>query len=161
MSGMVPHRSVSLVSTVIWRAGWRAGPSYIALKYLSKVLYSGKMLESPNYLASRERGEMVPMMTLNKFTDPEDEWSWWEKLQIMVKMATGDEFGNNNPALWRIGTMEDGVYLAVTDSKVPTRFNLSSWRHWASSIQPCIHSPSLDALTGCENRTRTIPSTST
>jgi len=92
----------------------------------SKVLYSGKMLESPNYLASKERGEMVPMMTLNKFADPKDEWNWWEKLQIMVKMFAGTEFGNNNPALWRIGPMDEGIYLAVTDGKVPTRFNLSS-----------------------------------
>lgn len=62
----------------------------------SKVLYSGKMLESPNYVASREKGEMVPMMTLNKFADPEDEWNWWEKLQIMVKMFAGTEFDGSN-----------------------------------------------------------------
>merc|ERR1712012_1194474 len=34
--------------------------------------------------------------------------------------------GNNNPALWRIGSAdENGVYMAVTDAKVPTRFNIS------------------------------------
>ena len=30
------------------------------------VLYSGRMLEPPNYLASVEAGELQPMMTLNK-----------------------------------------------------------------------------------------------
>ena len=57
------------------------------------MLYSGKMLESPNYVASKEKGELVPQLTLNKFDNPEDEWSWWEKLQIVFKMFTGDEFG--------------------------------------------------------------------
>ena len=50
-------------------------------------------------------------MTLNKFVDPTDEWSWWEKLQIVYKMFTGDEMGNNNPAVWRIGPQQDGIYL--------------------------------------------------
>ena len=69
---------------------------------LSFVL-SGKMLESPNYVASVAAGELVPQLTLNKFSSEEEEWSWWEKLQIMYKMFTMNEHGNNNPALWRIG----------------------------------------------------------
>ena len=83
---------------------------------------SGKMLQSPNYAASVEAGELVPQITLNKFSSEEEEWSWWEKLQIFYKMLRMDEFGNNNPALWRIGPQEDGVYLAVTDAKVATRW---------------------------------------
>ena len=79
------------------------------------------MLQSPNYAASVEAGELVPQITLNKFSSEEEEWSWWEKLQIFYKMLRMDEFGNNNPALWRIGPQEDGVYLAVTDAKVATR----------------------------------------
>lgn len=51
------------------------------------------MLESPNYVASKDKGELVPQLTLNKFDNPEDEWSWWEKLQIVFKMFLGDEFG--------------------------------------------------------------------
>ena len=43
----------------------------------------------------------------------------------MYKMLKGEEHGNNNPALWRIGPQEDGIYLAVTDAKVATRFNIS------------------------------------
>jgi hypothetical protein len=65
------------------------------------VLYSGKMLESPNYLASVARGELVPSATLNKFASPEEEWSWGEKLTILKNSLTMTAFDNNNPALWR------------------------------------------------------------
>ena len=51
------------------------------------------MLESPNYVASVEKGELVPMVTLNKFDNVEDEWTWWEKLHIIFKMFLGDEMG--------------------------------------------------------------------
>ena len=89
----------------------------------AQVLYSGKMLEPPNYLASLEAGELVPQLTLNKFATEEEEWTWWEKLVIFYKMFKMDEFGNNNPALWRIGpeSTDDGIYMAVTDAKVATR----------------------------------------
>ena len=91
----------------------------------SNILYSGAMLQSPNYVASVKAGELVPQITLNFFRTEEEEWTWWDKLQIMYKMFTGDEHGNNNPALWRIGPQENGIYLAVTDAKVATRFNIS------------------------------------
>ena len=89
---------------------------------LSFVL-SGKMLESPNYLASVAAGELVPQLTLNRFSSPEEEWSWLERLEIIYKMVTMRAFDNNNPALWRLGpsNMEEGIYLAVTDSMVATR----------------------------------------
>ena len=51
------------------------------------------MLDSPNYVASKEKGELVPMVTLNKFDNVEDEWTWWEKLHIIFKMFLGDEMG--------------------------------------------------------------------
>ena len=51
------------------------------------------MLESPNYVASVKKGELVPMVTLNKFDNVEDEWTWWEKLHIIFKMFLGDEMG--------------------------------------------------------------------
>ena len=62
-------------------------------EHITQVLYSGKMLESPNYVASRDNGELVPQVTLNKFRDSDEEWTWWEKLQIAFKMLTGDEMG--------------------------------------------------------------------
>ena len=81
------------------------------------------MLESPTYLASVAAGELVPQLTLNKFSSPEEEWSWLERLEIIYKMVTMRAFDNNNPALWRLGpnNMEEGIYLAVTDSMVATR----------------------------------------
>jgi len=92
----------------------------------SSILYSGAMLKSPNYVDSVEKGELVPSITLNKFNTDEEEWTWWELLQIIYKsMVTMDESGNNNPALWRIGPENEGIYLAVTDAKVATRFNIS------------------------------------
>ena len=66
------------------------------------------------------------MLTLNKFANENDEWSFWEKILITYKVTTMNEFGNNNPAIWRIGSKDmNGIYLAVTDSKVATRFNIS------------------------------------
>ena len=91
----------------------------------SHILFSGAMLQSPNYVASVAAGELVPQITLNKFRTEEEEWTWWDKLVLMYKMLKGEEHGNNNPALWRIGPQHDGIYLAVTDAKVATRFNIS------------------------------------
>ena len=87
------------------------------------TVHSGKMLESPTYLASVAAGELVPQLTLNKFSSPEEEWSWLERLEIIYKMVTMRAFDNNNPALWRLGpsNMKEGIYLAVTDSMVATR----------------------------------------
>ena len=65
------------------------------------MLYSGKMLESPNYVASREQGELVPSMTLNKFETKEEEWSWTERMIILAKAVLHTAFDNMNPALWR------------------------------------------------------------
>jgi len=92
-----------------------------------QVLFSGKMLEPPNYLASVAAGELVPQRTLNKFANPEDEWKLWEKLQIAWKQITGTAFDTNDPAVWRIGdkSVENGIYMAVTDAPVPVQFNIS------------------------------------
>ncbi len=40
---------------------------------------------------------------------------------------TGTAFDNNNPALWRMGekSVENGIYMAVTDAPVPVRFNIT------------------------------------
>ena len=37
-------------------------------------------------LASVEAGELVPQTTLNKFANPDDEWTFWEKMQISYKV---------------------------------------------------------------------------
>jgi len=115
----------------------------------SQVLFSGKMLESPNYLASVAAGELQPMTTLNKFGTIEEEWTLWEKLIIAKKSLQMTAFDNNNPALWRIGmnSAEDGTYLAVTDTPVPTRFNISDLStmgmmypsSWPATLSGCAH----------------------
>ena len=61
----------------------------------SHILFSGAMLQSPNYVASVEAGELVPQITLNKFRTEEEEWTWWDRLQIMYKMMRSEEHGNN------------------------------------------------------------------
>ena len=52
----------------------------------SHILFSGAMLQSPNYVASVAAGELVPMITLNKFRTEEEEWTWWDKLEIIYKI---------------------------------------------------------------------------
>jgi len=115
----------------------------------SEVLFSGKMLESPNYLASVAAGELQPMTTLNKFGTVEEEWSFFEKMIIMKNSIQLTAFDNNNPALWRIGqkNINDGIYLAVTDAPVPIRFNISDlstvgmeYPHiWPATLTGCAH----------------------
>merc|ERR1719369_1939266 len=110
----------------------------------SKVLFSGRMLEPPNYLESVAAGELQPMFTLSKFATAEEEWSLWEKFKILRTA-----FENNNPALWRIGKkdIQEGVYMAVTDSFVPTRFNISDLStmgmlfpsSWPATLSGCAH----------------------
>ena len=115
----------------------------------STVLFSGKMLESPNYLASVDAGELQPMSTLNKFGTVEEEWTFMEKMTILKKTILNTAYDNNSPALWRIGknTLDDGVYLAVTDSPTPTRFNLTDLstigmeypNAWPPTLSGCAH----------------------
>ena len=52
-----------------------------------KVLFSGKMLESQNYLDSVAAGELTPQFTLNQFVNPEDDWNVWEKMEIFYKVC--------------------------------------------------------------------------
>jgi len=111
-----------------WLEGWAKIHSF---KFNgSRVLFSGKMLETPLYKENVKNGEMTPQMSFNYFENPEDEWSFWEKLQIVRKMAGGMAGGydNSNPAVWRIGPAnpEKGVYMAVTDDPVATRFDIDT-----------------------------------
>ena len=48
-------------------------------------------------------------------------------LVFNVKQITGTAFDTNNPAVWRIGdkSVENGIYMAVTDAPVPVQFNIS------------------------------------
>lgn len=109
-----------------WFEGWAKIHSF---KFNgSRVLFSGKMLEPPNYRKSVKKGELVPQMTFNYFDNPKDEWSFLEKLQIAKDMVEGTAYDNNNPAVWRIGPKDakKGIYLAVTDSPTSTRFDIDT-----------------------------------
>ena len=61
------------------------------------------MLETPNYKKSVKKGELTPQMTFNYFDNPEDEWSFWEKMTILKEFISNDAYDNSNPAVWRIG----------------------------------------------------------
>ena len=53
-----------------------------------KVLFSGKMLESKNYLDSVAAGELTPQLTLNQFINPDDDWDNFEKFEIFYKVTS-------------------------------------------------------------------------
>ncbi len=59
----------------------------IFMYHYFQVLFSGKMLESKNYLASVEKGELVPQLTLNEFVDKEHDWNILEEGQIMAGVS--------------------------------------------------------------------------
>ena len=59
-----------------------------------KVLFSGKMLESKNYMDSVAAGELTPQLTLNQFVNPADDWNMAEKFEIFYKVD--HLFGNSN-----------------------------------------------------------------
>lgn len=92
-----------------------------------KVLFSGKMLESDNYMASVEKGEIAPQLTLNQFVDKENDWNLLEEAEIMAGMMEGTAFDNFNPVVWRFGAKDkdEGIYMALTDSPSGFRFNIT------------------------------------
>jgi len=94
----------------------------------NRVLFSGKMMETPLYKESVWKGELVPQFTMNKFRTAEEEWSWSEKISIGFKMMSNSGYDNSNPGLWRIGAKdkEKGIHMAVTDFSVSTQFNIST-----------------------------------
>jgi hypothetical protein len=55
-----------------------------------KILFSGKFVKSLNYVESADQGYLTPQMTLNKFTDPNDEWNFLEYIKILTKVRDKD-----------------------------------------------------------------------
>merc|ERR1712020_648299 len=97
------------------------------------VYYSGKMIESTTFKDSVANGELVPQITLSPLADPKEEWGALEVASILTKVTAqwfniGDSIGydNNNPALWRMGSKEDPMYLATTDYPYPQRFDINT-----------------------------------
>ena len=117
------------------------------------------MLESPNYLASVEKGELVPSATLNKFATEEEEWTFAEKMIITAKSFALTAFDNNNPALWRIGpsSIEEGIYMGVTDGPTPIRFNISTLDTLGMQYPPFPPLPLLVQFSGDARPPRRLP----
>ena len=108
-----------------------------------KVLYSGRMVEVPLYLESVERGELVPQVeyliheccvsfcsiqnTLCKFEKEEEEWTFWEKLEILKKVPQFQSFENVNPASYKLaGGDHEDIFMAVTDNTVSARIDIDT-----------------------------------
>jgi len=99
----------------------------------SNVYFSGKMVESTTYMDSVAAGELVPQVTLNKLANPDEEWTALEIGDILYRQMTqwyGDlssnAYDNNNPAVWRMGSKEDPIYMVTTDFPYPQRFDINT-----------------------------------
>ena len=56
------------------------------LKFDGKnVYFSGKMIESTTYMDSVRKHELVPQFTLSAFDHPDDEWNFYEQLDILKR----------------------------------------------------------------------------
>ena len=62
------------------------------------MFFSGKMIESTTYMDSLDKGELVPMMLLGGFQNPEeDEWTMREMMEIGEKAKNQfDGVGEHN-----------------------------------------------------------------
>merc|ERR1712179_279007 len=108
-----------------WMDGW--GKLYKIQFKNDKVLYSGRMVEVPNYLESLDKGELVPQDTLCKFDKEEEEWTFWEKLEILKKIPQFKSFENVNPATYKLdGGPNSDIFMAVTDNSVSARIDIDT-----------------------------------
>ena len=65
--------------------------------------------------------------TLCKFDDEEEEWTFWEKLEILTKVPQFRSFENVNPASWKLdGGDHEDIFMAVTDNSVSARIDIDS-----------------------------------
>ena len=74
------------------------------------VEYSGRMIETDNYLKCKEANRLVPTVTVGE-VKPND-WSIAEDLELMSSL-----FDNTNVILWRLGAEDptNATYIATTD----------------------------------------------
>jgi len=108
-----------------WMDGW--GKLYKIQFKDEEVLYSGRMVEVPNYVESMEKGELVPQDTLCKFEDEDEEWTFWEKLEILKKVPMFKSFENVNPASYKLdGGPHSDIFMAVTDNSVSARIDIDT-----------------------------------
>ena len=73
-----------------------------------EVTFSGRMIESKNFLRCRDADKIAPSITMAGVT-PED-------FSMMEMMEGGMQgFDNTNVLLWRLGSEANGTYIASTD----------------------------------------------
>ena len=62
-----------------------------------------------------------------KFDNEEDEWTFWEKLEILTKVPQFKSFENVNPASWKLeGGSNGDIFMAVTDNSVSARIDIDT-----------------------------------
>ena len=72
------------------------------------MLFSGKMIQSTTYVDSVERKELVPLFTLNKFDNPDEEWNTTEMREIFQRIDT--QFNGNMKHNF---VSNDSVYITL------------------------------------------------
>ena len=77
------------------------------------VEYSGRMIETPNYLKCVEANKLVPTITVGE-VKPND-WSLAEDIEVAA-----NQFDNTNVILWRLGPEDptNATYIATTDATI-------------------------------------------
>ena len=74
-----------------------------------EVLFSGRMIESDNYVRCAEAGTIQPSITVSSLSP--DDWSLAEQMQGMLNW-----YDNTNVLLWRLGAGDtNATYIATTD----------------------------------------------
>ena len=75
-----------------------------------RVLYSGKMIETDNYLKCEKAERLVPTITLSPVA-PKD----WTPVESVRGVA--NQYDNTNVILWRLGPedVNNATYIATTD----------------------------------------------
>jgi len=98
-----------------------------------EVFYSGKMVESTTYMDSKKKEELVPQITLGAFQNPDDDWGMFEMMEIFDRSneqfngnMEHNSFDNFNPATWRMGSVDDPIYLAVTDFPFVLQYDINT-----------------------------------
>ena len=62
-----------------------------------------------------------------KFEDEKDEWTFWEKLEILSKVPQFKSFENVNPASYKLdGGPDADIFMAVTDNSVSARIDIDT-----------------------------------
>jgi len=73
-----------------------------------EALFSGRMVETANYVKCREADKLVPTVTVGGVLP--NDWNLWETAEGVKNL-----YDNTNVLMWRLGSAENGSYIATTD----------------------------------------------